>query len=171
MLWLPPSERQRRIDRRAEYATSLLVGLAAKERFDDWNRELKQISPYLELVKAHSQARHPALRPGFWHVLYRPPAGVPTILVHEGPDGEYREPDSGLLEMLRRSDLWSDRSIRERERIDRMLEQSRQRRIEREREERIDEVRQRAKAAVNPGVSFTRVPGGWSYRAGARKAA
>jgi hypothetical protein len=167
-MWVPDSTARQYRDMRGEQAAELgeMLEAGVAGVLDDWNRVLKQIDPDLQLVKAKENANTPGLKPGYYHVLRRNPLGSPTVLVHEGPDGEFLDPDSSLLEMLRRGDLWSDEALRDREARLRELERQRDRRRELERQERRDEVEDRLKAANNPGVSMTRA-GSWTYRAGA----
>lgn len=133
-----------------------------------WNRDLKEIDPYLELVKAKPQVTAQGLRPGFWHVIRRNP-GAPTcrVLVVETPEGEYKEPDSSLFDELRKNDMWDDRTVRARERRSRLFEEAEVRREERERQERVDNMELHLKSIVNPGVSMTSARP-WTYRTGNR---
>lgn len=129
--------------------------LAATTHLAEWNKRLREIDPYLQLVKARENTTLPGLKPAYYHVIRHNPGAPPSILVVEGPNGEFREPDSGLLEQLRRDDLWSDRSIAERERRERERERAEQHAKEHERSERVDEIHDRLKAKASPGV---RVP-------------
>ena len=153
---------------RAENARALqLVELT--ERVKKFNHELKKIDPYVEVFKAPENASHPGVRGGFWHILRRPPAGLPTFIVHETPDGQFRDLDSGIFQTLRDGDMWSAERQRDRAKFMRQAEQARERAEEQERAERVEELTDRMKAAWSPGVSFAGAGRGWSYRAGARK--
>jgi hypothetical protein len=137
---------------------------------EEWNRILYQVDAELRLVRAQESASAPGIVPGYYHVLRRNDLGPPTPIPVQGPDGEYREPGSWLLDQLAESDLWNGRSQKDRERAYQELTRQKARRKERETEERRDEIKERWKAASNPGVSFSDA-GPWRYRAGARRAA
>lgn len=151
-LWIPPAAKTD--------ASKLVAQLEAEShavgRIRHFNRAVKAIDPYCEIVKADETATHPALRPGYYHVLRRPPVGTPSIVVHEGPDGEFRELDSGILDTLRAGDMWNSERQRDREQMIRAAEKSKQREEEREREERLDEITDRLRARNNPGVLIGR---------------
>jgi hypothetical protein len=138
MLHLPPVlERERR--------TALLEAQIESYRktFDHWNKILQDIDPHIQLVRAQDDANAPGLKPGFWHVLRNAPGSPPSIIVHQGPNGEYREPDSGLLEELRRDDMWSSRSLKERKEKQKAARRAQEREEKREKDERIDEIIER----------------------------
>lgn len=146
-MWLPDSFYQEQVD---EYARDL------HQTLDDWNRKLKSIDADLQLVKAHDHATAPGLKPGYWHVI-RTASGVPpTVIVHEGPNGEYRDPDSGLLENLKRGDMWNDSNRRERERRIKLAKDAEDRQKINERQQIQDELRERVKAIQSPGVLIKR---------------
>lgn len=144
------------VEGRRQHAADLLRHLEVKGTLDLWNRELKEIDPYLQLVKAREDTTMPGLRPGYWHVLRHVPGGPPSVIVYEGPNGEFREPDSGLFEELRRGDMWSDRAKWERDRLQRKLDQAEQHRKERERKDINEEIRDRIKSAWNTSIRVPR---------------
>jgi hypothetical protein len=162
-VWLPERVRREMLDVRRRHERMVLEGLELHQRLKEWNRELKQIDPYLELVRAREGAAAPGLKPGYYHVLRHNPDAPPTLIVVEGPNGEFREPDSGLFDMLREADLWSDAAADERRRRGEALERARDRQRAREREERKEEFLMRFKALESPGVSMTDARP-WTYR-------
>lgn len=169
--WISDSNARSYEDMRGQYGAELGRMLESGSAVtDEWNRVLHQIDPDLRLVKAKENAHAPGLTPGFWHVLRKNSIGAPTLICHHR-EGEYADPDSSLLESLRRNDLWNDRTKRERERSMDELDRQESRRKAREQDERNDEIRERWHAASNPGVSFTGQGGGWRYRAGSPRAA
>ncbi len=94
-LWLPESLRRE----------GQVEGQLALARY--WNEAVKRIDPQLSLVLARDTAEPPLL-PGRWHVR-RSNRGVPdSYLPITGPNGEYREPDHGILDELHRRDTWID---------------------------------------------------------------
>lgn len=137
----------------------------------DWfNRELKQIDPNLELVFAPPTAKTVGLKPGRWHVLKHVPGGPPNLKVIEGPDGEYVDPDSGLFDMLARSDLWNDRAVADQRRRAEAAQRAKERQEEREREALRAEAVERWAAVSRAQVSMNRsVP--WSQNHAGRRGA
>ena len=168
-MWVPPKVRRELVDERRRFHAGLLRAVELQHQLEAWNRELRQVDPYLQLVKAHDDASDvPGLRPGYYHVLRHNPGAPPSLIPIEGPDGSFREPDSSLFDMLRRSDMWNHEAERDRRVRGRRLEQAQQAREARERAERKEEALLRLKALEEPGVAFTDRP--WTYRAGARRA-
>src|SRR5688572_18024936 len=164
--WIPDSTARQYKDMRGQYGAELGAMLESGSAVtEEWNRVLYQIDPDLRLVRAKENADHPGLTPGLYDVLRRNPLGAPTLCSVSGPNGEFNDPDSSLLDALRRMDLWNGRAQRDQARANEELDRQKARQKEREREERQDEIAERWKAASNPGVSFTDV--GWRYRAGA----
>lgn len=153
-LWVPPAEFERQLDVRQRHLAELLGQVDLLEKMTYWNKELRQIDPDLQLVKANEDTRLPELRPGYWHVLRRNAAAPVTVIPVQGPNGEYREPDSSLFEELRRGDMWSNRSEAERKRTMRKLKQAEERQRDREREERIDEAVERLRSKSRLQVAF-----------------
>lgn len=70
-----------------------------------FDQALKDFDPLLDLVKASENSDDPDLVPGYWHVRRRNAIGFDTYLAITGPDGEFAEPNSGIIEQLRRDDL------------------------------------------------------------------
>jgi hypothetical protein len=165
-LWIPPGEANRVMEQRRVDEARLLQNVEQTERFRFWNRELKQIDPYVEIIKAPENATYPGLKPGYYHILRRPPAGIPTLIAHEGPNGEFRDLDSGVFKTLRDGDMWNAERERDRKKRIREAEKAQERAEEREREDRIEEVMDRYNARFRPSVSMA---GSWTNRAGARK--
>ena len=104
---LPPNlERERWADTQIAFAKAFTA-------------QLKQLDERLELVFINEQAKAPGLLPGRWHVRRRnPELGFDSYIPIAGPNGEYVEPHSGVIEELRQRDLWrenvSTKLIRER---------------------------------------------------------
>lgn len=155
-LWVPPSVTAEMMEERRAHTAEALRQLELRNELRDWNRQLKEIDSRLELVKAREDTTFPGLKPGYYHVVRHNEGAAPSFIVHEGPNGEFREPDSGLFERLRRGDMWNDRAMRDASERDRKLQAAAERQRAREREERVEELMDRAKAAWNPGVRVTR---------------
>ncbi len=155
-LWVPAAEQTRRNEAVRDHTARLLEQAEMTEQVRYFNRELKKIDPYVEVIKAPANASYPGLTPGFWHILRRPPVGHPTLIAHQTPDGGYRDLDSGIFQTLRDGDMWSDARQRDREKHIRQAKQAEERQAEREREERVEELAERVKARVNPSVLMPR---------------
>lgn len=148
--------------------------------FDDpialeWNPLLKELDPLLRLGRAKGLAHAPGfpVMPGFWHWVRENESTAPTITPITGPDGEsFREPSSGVLEDLRRSDLQDPRVfavlLAQREESERAAE----REIEEAREERQTDMWDHWLAASRTQISMNSASP-WSQnhsgRRGARK--
>lgn len=152
-LILPASVARKYAEERNAHRADLLRALeATSQQLAYWNQRLKEIDPHLQLVKAQSSTTLPGLKPGYFHIIRDNGHAPPTVWPLQGRDGEFREPDSGMLEELARGDMWSERSRREQERAASAAKAAAQREREREREERMDEIRERMKAATNPST-------------------
>ncbi len=152
-LWLPQSEVARAQDERRRYIAGLVQQRELHGQIAEWNRIVKEIDPALEVIKAPENATHPSLKPGYWHVIrHGGSEAPPAIIPHEGPDGEYRDLDSSLLERLRKGDMWSARSMKAMTDRNKKAQRAAERARETERERRVDEVFDRYKAKFNPGV-------------------
>lgn len=125
-----------------------------------FNAELKQIDPYLELVKAKETVEAgSALRPGYWHIIRHNPGAPVSVMKVEGPDGEYIEPRDNITAIWRMLTEWMDLQnpaveFRRRQREHEATLAS-ERMEARERAEREEEAIDRAKAAWQTSVSMT----------------
>ena len=109
-------------------------------------------------------ATAPGLKPGYYHVLRHNPGGPPSLIAVEDEEGNFKEPDSSLFNRLKEMDCWDDRVLRDREKLQRKLDEATERRKKREREAKAEEILDRLKARNNPGVSFANQGKGWTYR-------
>jgi hypothetical protein len=64
-----------------------------------------EFDDHLARMDGRDNATQLGLTPGYWHVKRDNPTTMPTFIPLTGPDGEFVEPSSSHLEMLRRSDL------------------------------------------------------------------
>lgn len=121
------------------------------------DRMIKAYEPKCELVWVGEKATTPGLVRCRWHVRYhdRDKGAMAAYIPWTGPHGEYREPDSSMVEWLRSMDLRGKDMVEEirkaRERRNRQAAAAR----EAAREEARDEFAGHAKALLNPGVSFS----------------
>lgn len=146
-LWIPDATRH--ASHRAELKQSFD---AAARHLAYWNQKLKRIDPALQLVRAASNATLPGLKPGYYHVVRDNGHHPPTILVHEGENGEWLEPNSYLLEQLEKGDMWNSRSAKENEKRAKAARLEAESERARERAERQEELKDRIKHSLSPGV-------------------
>lgn len=111
-----------------------------------FNRLLRDFDPDLDLVRAKPKADPLDLTPGYWHIRRRNADGVDTYTPIKTPDGNYREPDLGVIQALRLSDTWNP-VYAERRRKARQLYEHRQ---EFEREDRRADMADRLKTIGDP---------------------
>lgn len=138
--------------------------------YEDFARDLRELDEHSALVKAHENAEAPGITPGFWHVQRTDPeTGWVAYIALKGPDGEFSDPHSGHLEMLRQSDLQRAGGF-----------EALKRRLDREDDERAkerawvraefrEEFAERYLNKIRPSVSFTPVESGWRNKASARR--
>lgn len=151
----------------AKYQREQALQFAQDHRIKEFNGWLKNIDPWLSLAFAPENATGPGIQPGRWHVTRRMPGCSPTYLTIStngvGVPGGFREPDSGVLESLRRADMWHRNLLAEEEKA----RLSHERAVERNREARRDELALNIKAKTNPGILFG--DNKWSAKAGKEK--
>lgn len=132
---------------------------AQDHRVKEFNGWLKNIDPWCRLVYAGEKAHGPGIQPGRWHVRRQMPGCMPTHLVIStnglGVPGGYRDPDSGVLESMRRADMQRRDLIAE----ERKAEAAQERAAENHREARRGELAINLKAKLNPGVRFNKTLG------------
>lgn len=160
-LWTPPSVTRELKDNTNKARAEMMQMVYLKGVMDDFNRELRDIDPYLELALASEKilAGNP-LKPGFWHIIRHNPGAPPSVMTIEGPNGEYVEPTSEVFRMLKEdNDMWNPASMHRKRKREEELDRAKERRKERERKERKDEMLERYAAATRTQVSM--VPG-WS---------
>jgi len=107
---------------------------------EHWEAELKRIDPSLSLVVAKPGSEDVQLMPARWHVRKEVPAGPDEYWPLVGPNDEYREPGSWMLEEFKAADLYDPRVHRDKKEAKRKLREARVRAKELEREQRADEM-------------------------------
>ncbi len=119
-------------------------------------QELRSLDPLLSLVRAKpTVAPGSPLKPGYWYIQRaNPVGGAPQMIEWAFPDGSFREPDSGMLEFLRRRDLWNPGVFEHAKKAQQRQEAETRARAAEQRGELRDELAGRVKAAVSPGVSL-----------------
>jgi hypothetical protein len=63
------------------------------------------------LAKPHTTIE--GLKPGYYHLIYDVPGVGTWIEPYEGPDGEWRDLDEGIMVLAAQSDTWNDRVRRD----------------------------------------------------------
>lgn len=154
-LWYPPSVSRELQDQTAQYAAEIRAMAQRDATLDTWTKRLKQKDPYLELIKARDDAQCPGMKPGHYHVLRHNPGAPPTLLPISGPDGEFVEPTSALLNLLDEGDLQNERAMEARRAKDEAAEAARRRDDERDTEDRQAEIHERYLAATRAQVSMS----------------
>lgn len=170
-LFLPPTITRGLQQERLQMQTDLVKMTHMKETMDSWNRDLRQIDPYLELIKAQEnpEVQIHALKPGYWHIIRHNPDAPPSITTWEGPEGEYREPDSGIYDHLRLNDLQNPEVMKAIKKKRITLERLRKERENRENEERRQELFERLAANRDVRISFDR-DAKWTQNVSGRRA-
>lgn len=168
-LWTPPHVRRDLMDSTNEHVAALRDAALRDATCDFWDRELKKLDSALYMVKAHDDAEVPGLKPGFWHVIRDCSPAPPAILPIVGDDGEYVEPTSRLLDVLRAGDLQSRRAMEDRAKIDEARARSREREEQSAHEDRVTEMIDRVKSLTQTRVSMTDVP--WTQNVQGRRGA
>lgn len=134
----------------------------------DFTRELKRIDPGLELVWWPETADAPGFIPGRYHVIWHNPDGLGSVEPVTDDVGDYREPDSSLFDLVRRSDMWDDRVVADRRRIREGARAAKEKMEREEREQIVQEGLERWKAATRTQVSMNRdTP--WSQNASGKR--
>lgn len=110
---------------------------------------LRDLDPNLELVFFGERAEAIyGIVPGRWHVKRTNPGAPDSYMPIQGRDGEYREPDFGVIDQLNQADLWR-RGAMDRYDLDGSREkEAAEARIRAEAEARAEEVAHNARAAL-----------------------
>jgi hypothetical protein len=156
--------REIRAERAHEIEQAHRTGVCA-----EFTRELQRIDPGLELVWWPASASAPGFVPGRYHVVWHHPGDGPGSVepLVDGAGG-YREPDSSLFDLVRRSDMWNDRAQREKQRIREQALKAREKRERDELEEIQQEAEERWLAVTRAQVSMNRdTP--WTQNASGRR--
>lgn len=167
-LWVPPKVERELRDRTTEYEAEL----RGMFRFDGgildvWNRELKQIDPLLRLVQAREKAHAPGVRPGYYHLWRDNPGAPPWVQPLTGPHGDFVEPNSAMLGVLRASDLQNARAVADRRRLEMEAEREADRLKKAGHDERVEGAVELVKSLTETRVSMT--DQGWSQNVAGRK--
>lgn len=130
-LWTPPKVSKELRESRRQLDADILASLEPGDPPEPWNSQLKELDPRLYLARARGIIRAGVpMKPGYWHVLRDNSdrdAGLSVTPVEDAVGG-FCEPNSRLIEMMRRNDLQRPGAIQEREnyRLRREFEEKRQ---------------------------------------------
>ena len=150
--WIPPESE---VARDAALLQAQLDDVLPRLQF--WNNELRQIDPYLKVVRAKPGAHiEDGLKPDYYHIIRIRPGTMAYVKPVQYPDGTWHELDSYVLELVQEDDLWNDRTQRERRKIRVRAEEARQRQKERESQDRVDELNERYRSATSTMISVPR---------------
>lgn len=153
-LWIPEKAR---LDRDLEGQLEQLDKRHQWLKFFD--RELRAMDPYLSLVKASDTATEPGLIPGYWHIKRDNPNDMATYYPLRGQDGEFVEPGSEHLEMMRRNDLTKPdnfkRLVREGEAHLKRIEDQKREVSDQRREEFAERLESKERAHVSMTDNWT----------------
>ncbi len=148
-LWVPESARL------TNDVDSQLVALGERHQWlKFFDRELRELDEGLSLVKASDSATEPGLKPGYWHIRRENPGDMASYFPLEGDEGEFVEPSSEHLGMMRRMDLQNPRAFRDFVKRYERLEADRERRRQLEAEERQTEFAERLESHERAHVSM-----------------
>jgi hypothetical protein len=160
-VFLPPNVSRELLEEREAREARAFEAIQSRDDqawVDDFNKELRRIDDYLQLVWCPDPAPIDAIaagaKPGRFHVARHNPGAPVSLIPIETPDGEFRQPDSSVFEDLRRADLWSSSNAQERRRVRRELDLARERREVHEREERAAMALEMWKAVSRTQVSM-----------------
>lgn len=113
-LFVPPRVARELLDERMQFIQALIRACHKDAICNEWDRELQRLDERLEMLKApeHQVVGMP-LEPGFYHLIRWNEGAPPSVTPVRGEHGEFRVPDSGLLEKLKGLDLQNARVVAE----------------------------------------------------------
>lgn len=170
-LWMPPRVQRELAQERSEYEALIAILTECDDVPDLLNRRVSEIDPNLAVVKAKPTVPWGVpLKPGYFHLVRRNETAPVSVTVIEGPDGEYIEPGSKMLDLIRSRDLWNPQVRADLAAAEEERKRAAQRELERDREEINEEVLERFKAGTQASVSMNQdTP--WSQNASGRRGA
>lgn len=131
--------------------------------FDDpvcleWNPVVQQADSRLRLGRGRPQAWHPAVpvKAGFFHWVFDGESAPVTVVPITTPGGEFKEPDSSLLDVLRANDLQNPAVFRAIIARHARAEDDAAAREQAEHEDRVERMTDRLRLLTNATVSMNR---------------
>lgn len=143
-LYVPPHVRAEAARDEAEMLAQIYEVESVLQYF---NAMLKDIDPYLRMVKAKDQLDPGSpFKAGYYHVVRHEPGFMAYVTPLEHDNGTYREPGSWIFDHIAKEDLWNDRVMRDRKERERKLREAEQRQREREAQDRAGDFDERLAA-------------------------
>lgn len=156
-LWIPESRQEAMARAAAEEHRQMLDELErVSTALEHYNRELRQIDPHLSVMLAKPNTTVEGLKPGYFHIIRQRPGHFAYIKPVEGPNGEWRDLDSSIFDLVAEDDLWNDRLQREQRRKARKALEARARDRQRESQDRAREIDERVKSLNSTSILIPR---------------
>lgn len=168
-LWVPPTVSRELQQKTMEHRAELMAAARRDATLDYWDRELQKLDPKLFMIKAADDAQVPGVKPGYYHVIRDCSPAPPAILPIVGDEGEFVEPTSRLLDVLRAGDLQNERAMEARRKQDEESARRRLRDKQRGHEERVEEMMDRWRSVNQTSVSMNR-DAAWTQSANGKRA-
>lgn len=123
-----------------------------------WSRELQVAfdDPDVRVVMAKPNTTVIGLKGGYFHIIRMRPGTAAWIQPIEGPNGEWRDLDSSVLDIALKADLWNDRTQRELRKQREAVEKAHKLRKQREAQDRAGDFDERLKSMMNTSISVPR---------------
>lgn len=117
-LWSPsatPRAIARRVESEAAREQRQLIEEVSNVtgRLRHYQKRLDETYTNLKVMMAKPNTTIEGLRPGYYHLIYDVPGVGTWIEAYEGPNGEWRDLDDGILVLAAESDGWNDRVRRD----------------------------------------------------------
>lgn len=129
---------------------------AITEKMEYYNKELHAIDPWLRVILAKPNAEADGLKPNYYHLVRIRPGHGTYIETIEGPNGEWRDLDSSIFDLVAQHDMWNDRTQREIRQKQRRALEARDRQRDREAQDRAREFDERLWHATHVSISVPR---------------
>ena len=138
---------------------------------DHWNPELQKIDRNLRLMQASEKAVCAGVKPGYYHLVRLRDSAEGTFMwvqPLQGPQGQFIEPNSVMLDALRMCDLQNERAVAERRHRAEAEAASIERAAAAMAQARVEEGVERHKAATRTQIRMN--PGeGWAQNSAGTK--
>jgi len=127
-------------------------------RLAHFTRELQNIfnEPYVKVILAKPKTTVIGLKGGYYHIVRIRPGTAAWVQPYEGPDGEWRDLDSGIVDVALQADMWNDRTQRQLRQAQERAEAARQRQKQREAQDRAAEYDARVRSMLSTQILVPR---------------
>lgn len=165
-LWTPPSARTYRAPKVSREHWEAMLAWEAQVQaamhweggiLDHWNRELRDLDPFLCLAQARILARVTGVLPGFYHLVRKrdPATATFMMLTPLQVGGKFAEPSEAMLRGLRAADLQNPRAVADRLERDRLAARADANSEKRDDEDRVEEMIGRYDAITRTQVNMS----------------